>query len=150
MKRVLPMLVIAMVLLSGCDFGRVERISRRMMREPLRAAAPDFCPVTLPPVPAFHPPNLPPPPEDIFWYGSADLWVALPIDGIWRGLSYDYTQKVFWGREGYVWTEEPLPALSASGRRLDAPADPADVSPATNGYEETYGSFMLVGVNFPT
>ena len=41
------------------------------------AAVLDSCAVTRPPVPAFMPPGYQSTPQGVFWYGSADLWVAL-------------------------------------------------------------------------
>jgi hypothetical protein len=113
------------------------------------------CPVTTPQ----NPPFVPPSPYDAlglegnFWYGSNSLWTAVRQDVIWYGLPHNpsgYTQKVFWWREGYVWTEEPEPDLIVTGERLDAPAPPLNVSKATNANADDIGSAMLVGVDFPT
>lgn len=114
------------------------------------------CPVTRPP----EPPFTPPPPYSpspswggAFWYGTNLLWTQLPTDGAWEGLSegpYGYTQKVLWWREGYSWKDDPLPDLTMTGRRLDAPAPPLAVSRATNAFAEDIQSAMLVGVDFPT
>ena len=116
---------------------------------------PTDCPLTVPQDPLFTPPS--PYPdlgfEGEFWYGSNSLWTAIPQNGVWSGLLYNpegYTQKVFWWREGYVWTEEPEPALTVTGERLDVPAPPLIVSKATNAYAGDIGSAMLVGVDFPT
>jgi hypothetical protein len=62
----------------------------------------------------------------------------------------DYTQKVFWWRQGYVWNEEPEPALIVTGERLDASVPLLNVSRATNHFASDIGSAMLVGVHFPT
>jgi hypothetical protein len=113
------------------------------------------CPVTKAPAVPFVPPAPypPQPPGEFFWYGAESLWTALPLDGVWSGLPHNrdgYTQKVLWWREGYSWTAEPEPALTVTGRRLDAPAPPLNVSPATNAYAEDIQSAMLVGVDIPT
>jgi hypothetical protein len=116
---------------------------------------PADCPLTVPQDPPFTPPL---PYSDLrfkgeFWYGLNSLWTAVPQNGIWFGLPHNpegYTQKVFWWREGYVWTEEPEPALTVTGERLDATAPPLNVSKATNAYASDIGSAMLVGVDFPT
>jgi hypothetical protein len=114
------------------------------------------CPLTVPQDPAFTAPEPYSPNAPFltqFWFGSKHLWTALPIDGIWAGLPHNpegYTQKVFWWREGYVWTEEPQPDLKVIGERLDASAPPLIVSEATNAYAGDIGSAMLVGVDFPT
>jgi hypothetical protein len=117
--------------------------------------APVNCPVTTPPDPLFTPPAPYPqsPPGDYFWYGDASLWTALPQNGVWAELPHNpegYTQKVFWWREGYVWTEEPEPDLTVFGQRLDEPAAPLNGSRATNAFAEDIQSAMLVGVDFPT
>lgn len=128
---------------------------------PLVAAAlpddpPDTCPISKMGDGAYSPP----PPFDPsgpdaaeFWFGSASLWTLLPTDGVWRQLPLDasgYTQKTFWWREGYDWQAEPLPKLTVTGKRLDAPAAALSASAATNGNEARLQSFMLVGVQFPT
>ncbi len=117
--------------------------------------APINCPVTTPPDPLFTPPAPYPqtPPGEYFWYGDASLWVALPQNGVWAELPHNpdgYTQKVFWWREGYIWTEEPEPDLTVFGQRLDEPAPPLKASRATNAFAEDIQSAMLVGVDIPT
>ena len=116
---------------------------------------PVSCPITVPQDPAFTPPA----PYDSlgfegeFWYGSSSLWTAVRQDGIWEALPHNpegYTQKVFWWRDGYVWSQEPQPALKVTGERLDAPAPPLHVSEATNASASDIGSAMLVGVDMPT
>lgn len=107
------------------------------------------CPVTGPQNPRFIPPSLYSPDapwENYFWFGSPSLWAMLPSDGIWRGSIH----KVFWWRDGYVWNEEPQPALTVTAERLDAAVPPVIVSRATNAYAGDIGSAMLVGVDFPT
>jgi len=113
------------------------------------------CPITVPQ----NPPFVPPPPYDSmgyegeFWYGSNSLWTAVRQNGTWEALPHNpegYTQKVFWWRDGYVWTEEPEPALTVTGERLDAPAPPLNASEATNASASDIGSAMLVGIDLPT
>ncbi len=90
--------------------------------------------------------------EDRFWYGTPALWTNLPTDGIWRGLPQDdngFVQKTVFWREGFDALDEPNPALTVSGRRLDAPAPPFSFSDATHGWDET-GNFMLLGISIPT
>jgi hypothetical protein len=81
------------------------------------------------------------------------LWTAVPESGEWAALPNNpegYTQKLFWWREGYIWHEEPEPPLTVTGRRLDEPAPPLNVSKATNAFAADIQSAMLVGVGFPT
>jgi hypothetical protein len=116
---------------------------------------PANCPVTVPQNPLFVPPS---PYESLgfegeFWYGSNSLWTAVRQNGIWEALPNNpegHTQKVFWWRDGYAWTEEPEPDLIVTGVRLDAPAPPLKASKATNAYASDIGSAMLVGVDLPT
>jgi len=116
---------------------------------------PESCPITVPQNPLFVPPC----PYDSmgfegeFWYGSDSLWTAVRENGTWEALPHNpegYTQKVFWWRDGYVWTEEPEPALTVTGERLDASAPPLHASKATNASASDIGSAMLVGVDMPT
>jgi hypothetical protein len=104
------------------------------------------------------PPFVPPSPYDSlgfegeFWYGSNSLWTAVHQDGIWASLPLNpegYTQKLFWWREGYVWTEEPEPALTITAERLDAPGPSFMSSKATNAYASDIGSALLTGVGLP-
>jgi hypothetical protein len=126
--------------------------------EDLAAIPPASCPVTRPPEPPFSaPPPYPPAPPPVyagqFWYGTEELWTLLRADGLWQRLPRHngaYGQKVFWWRQGYDWRVEPEPALTVTGRRLDAPAPPFASSGATNGFRDDIGSFMLVGVGIPT
>jgi hypothetical protein len=116
---------------------------------------PASCPITVPQNPLFTPPS----PYDSlgfkgeFWYGSNSLWTAVRQNGVWEALPNNpegHTQKVFWWREGYVWTEEPEPALTVTGERLGASAPPLRASKATNAFASDIGSAMLVGVDIPT
>ena len=90
--------------------------------------------------------------KERFWYGTPALWTNLPSDGIWQGLPQDnggYVQKAVFWREGFVALDEPNPALTVSGRRLDASAPTFSFFDATHGWDKT-GNFMLVGINIPT
>jgi hypothetical protein len=116
---------------------------------------PPSCPITV----LQDPPFTPPAPYDSmgfegeFWYGSSSLWTAVRENGTWEALPHNpegYTQKVFWWRDGYVWTEEPEPELIVTGERLDAHAAPLNASKATNASASDIGSAMLVGIDMPT
>ena len=115
---------------------------------------PASCPITVPQAPPF----VPPAPYDAmgfdgeFWYGSAGLWTAVRQNGVWEALPHNpegYTQKVFWWRDGYIWTEEPEPDLVVTGERLDESSPPLIASKATNAFASDIGSAMLVGVDLP-
>ncbi len=119
----------------------------------LPALPPASCPVTTPPSPVFTPPGVTVTYPGQFWYGTAALWADLPAQGVWAALPQDahgYGNKLFFGREGYDAYAEPEPALTVSGRRLDAEAAPLETLPATNGLHAEVGHFMLAGGNFPT
>lgn len=116
---------------------------------------PASCPITVPQDPAFTPPV----PYDTmgfsgeFWYGSNSLWTAVRENGTWEALPHNpegYTQKVFWWRDGYIWTEEPEPELTVTAERVDAQAPSVHASKATNASASDIGSAMLVGVDLPT
>ncbi len=116
------------------------------------------CPITQPANPLFIPPSpYPPTPPPLyageFWYGTEGLWTMLRADGTWGKSPYAnglYTQKVFWWRQGYDYRTDPMPDLTVTGRRLDAPAPPIMASGATNGSRSDIGSFMIVGVDIST
>jgi hypothetical protein len=123
--------------------------------EELPESPPDSCPVTGAPQPRFTPPSPFPrwPDNRSFWYGTPELWTAVPVSHSWENLPHDehgYTQKVLWWNENYFWRNEPQPDLMVTGKRLDAPAPPLVASNATNGFHGTLQSFMLVGVEIPT
>ena len=151
-------------LLSGCagkpaiakSLDNNQLAAETAPAEVVSSVPPADCPVTTPQAPPFTPPApyspTSPFPND-FWYGISSLWTLLPTSGKWATLPYDgtgYGQKVFWWREGYVWTDEPEPDLIVTGERLDAEAPSFHASKATNAYASDIGSAMLVGVDFPT
>ena len=116
------------------------------------AFASDTCPVTTPPEPAFVPPS----PyrnagsDRAFYVGTAKLWVLVHA-GPWRGLPLwpeGYRQKIVWWSEGYQAKDDPTPAISITGRRLDAPSPPMIVTGANGSW--TTEDFIMSGVNFPT
>lgn len=116
---------------------------------------PNTCPITMPPDQPFIPPAPYPSqaPHGYFWYGTESLWTVIPDGGVWTELPHNadgYSQKVLWWHAGYSPSEEPVPALSVTGRRLDAPAPPLQVSEPTNAMSEEILSAMLVGVTLPT
>ena len=87
-----------------------------------------------------------------FWHGTPKLWTILRTDGTWTALPHSedgYSQKVFWWSEQYSVEEEPLPALTVTGRRLDGEAGSLVASEAMNATSDL-GTSMLVGVTVPT
>jgi len=112
---------------------------------------PASCPVTQPPEPAFDPPGRPVEPiEGMFWYGSDDLYLALPFDGMWSQLALG--EKVFWWSENYPGAhEEPEPAMAIRGRQLGAEGETFEQSGATNASHASFpATAMLHGLTVPT
>lgn len=113
---------------------------------------PENCPVTRPPHPRFVPPEPwpeRPPDGGDFWYGSEDLWTALPGDGTWAQLAHG--EKVWWWNEEFDGSVEGQPELGVTARRLDGPAPEARRDPpATNGYHPSFDWAILTGFQVPT
>lgn len=107
------------------------------------------CPVTKPPDPAYAPPLPYPaeyPYEGMAWYGSDNLWTAIPIDGQWGQLARG--EKVFWWSAGYEnGIKDPSPALTISARRLDHENESVMGGRATNAYNPDFEWAMLTGVS---
>ena len=147
--RLLPL--IGLLLLSQLCFSQQAATARQ-------GSIPDTCPVTS----ASDQPFVPPPPfpakasEGSFWFGTDELWTNLPADGTWSGLPHyspddpTFRQKLFFCRQGYDWHTEPEPALTVTGKRLDAPAPPLLADKANNGCCINHQAFMVTGINFPT
>jgi hypothetical protein len=117
------------------------------------------CAVTTPPAQPFVPPAPYPatPSFGEFWYGTNQLWTALPLDGTWKNLPHytptdpTFRQKVFWWRQGYNPSTEPQPNLTVAGRRLDFSASPLLADPTANGaWVQPDQPFITSGINLPT
>jgi hypothetical protein len=124
---------VALIALAGC-------------LPPFLQAAPESCSFTKAPDHIFVPP--PPyaalPPEGTFYFGSDDLWLRLPNDGVWA------TRKIFWYSKEYWWLSEPKPDLVVDAKRLDGSAPPVHTVDATNGFTRgNQNSFMLNSIEFP-
>ena len=147
------------LLLAACGAPAANAPAPAPAARPLAtppSAAPASCPTTRPPDPAFVPPApypaTPPSVEgDKVWYGTNQLWTWLDADGTWEMARDEHGlfDKSFWWRQGYDWQTETTPRLQVTGRRLDAPAPTVTSSNATNGFEESMGAFMLVGLELP-
>jgi hypothetical protein len=125
---------------------------------PTREPVPETCPVTKRDQTSLF---LPPPPyrtkagNGRFWFGTDRLWTNLPDNGILPELGDEMTsahptisEKVFWWRQGYDARLEPRPRLRVTGKRIDSPAPPLEVSPTTNAFTQNIAA-MLVGIGFP-
>lgn len=155
----LRMLISLAILAAGCASGASADDAPVTTPASLGGDARSACALTIPPQPGFVPPPpypaQPPPLYDAVWYGSAELWTMLNVNGeAWHDLPRhggSLTQKTLWWREGYSAFEEPTPAISVTGRRLDGPAPIVQTDgPGTNGLRADIGAFMLVGVEIPT
>jgi hypothetical protein len=158
--RLAPGLIAALsLLLAACAASAADApvpapAARSVTTQP--SAAPASCPATRPPDPPFVPPA-PYPPEppsvegDKVWYGTNQLWTLLHADGTWEMARDEHGlfDKSFWWRQGYDWQTETTPRLWVTGRRLDAAAPAVRTSDATNGFEESMGAFMLLGLELP-
>ncbi len=154
-------------------FGTVLLFSEPASVEPLAAAETttttlsgsipaggrEACPVTEPGEVPFSPTSEAPegPPElyDAVWFGTPELWTMVDHDGqVWPDLPVgddgSLTQKTFWWAEGYVFDEEPEPAITVTAEHLDGSAPTVQAGgPGTNGTHPDLGSFMLVGLEIP-
>lgn len=117
--------------------------------------ADDACPVTIPLVPRFIPPIPYPanPANGAFWFGTDDLWVELPAEGVWRGLprgeNGGYSNKLFLWQQGYDWRKEPQPDIIVVLRNLQAADAPLAVSRGGTNVASRPPR-MLTGISFPT
>lgn len=114
------------------------------------------CPVTIPPAEGVAPPaGIPETPPDGVWYGTPELFTALPVEGArWSalppGADGGVGQKTFWWSDAFVAADEPMPAITVTASRLDREAPEVIESPGTNGNRADVGSFMLVGIELPS
>lgn len=109
---------------------------------------PASCPVTQPPAAPFAPPGGQTEAfGDRFWYGSEELYLALPLDGAWPQLALG--EKVFWWSAQYA--GEPQPAMSIYAQRLDRPDVFLEQSGATNASHASFpATAMLHGLRLPS
>jgi hypothetical protein len=114
------------------------------------------CAITRP-NPAFVAPSpypaAPPPLYESDWFGSEALWTMIDRDGeVWSDLPQGpdgLTQKTFWWSvEWPGMRDEPEPAITVVGTRLDGPGSFTS-GPGTNASAD-FGEAMLVGVEIPT
>lgn len=109
------------------------------------------CPLTRPD-PGFTSPDGYEPTRNHGWFGSNRLYTMINDGGeIWGGLpasAIGLTQKTFWWRIGYRPSQEPIPPIYVTGKRLDGPGR-LGFGPGTNASAE-FGSAMLVGIDLPS
>ena len=122
------------------------------------SAVPETCPVTKPANQPFVPPRPYPakPSLDQFWFGTDELWTALPVTGAWIGLVHyirsvpTFRQKVAFWRQGFDAHAATETKLTVSGRRTDSFAPPLQTDgPGTPSWTAD-DQFFMTGINFPT
>lgn len=114
---------------------------------PIGPAVKESCPITIPEQPGFvapgsHPANYPH--EEAVWYGTAELWTALDIDG-----SHGPRKTVLWSANFPGGRIEQKPQVSATYTQLDA-AEPTvrhSDGPGTNAHTDEEGWFMIAGLD---
>jgi hypothetical protein len=111
----------------------------------------DHCPVTLPADrPVSGAPRLSDDTTSFGWYGSENLAVLLPKDGVWEGMGEEsnYSDKFWWWRSGYSAEAEPMPDLKLAVTLMDGSAPVLHVANATNAQGNGWQA-MLIGIEFP-
>lgn len=110
----------------------------------------DGCPVTIP-----DGDFAPPAPHDAAspigegqaWFGSAELWTSLPLDG-----TYLPRKSVWWSEDFAGGGEESTPDLRVTWTRLDDPDPDPDAAPivvdgGTNAHTPEQGWLMIAGLD---
>jgi hypothetical protein len=113
------------------------------------------CAVTRPD-PAFVAPSpypaTPPSYYESEWFGSEALWTMIDRDGeSWRfpqGADALFVKRFWWSVEWRGMRDEPGPAITVVGTRLDGPGTFTS-RPGTNASAD-FGEAMLAGVEIPT
>ncbi|MBI5949471.1 MAG: hypothetical protein HY875_15130 [Chloroflexi bacterium] len=151
----LSLTVIIAALLSGCFAGDATPGESTVSGNPV-AMEPSECPVTVPGEPFLAPPpqpSVPPAYYQSVWYGTARLWTMLRPEGqVWRlpQQPQGFVQKTFWWSDQFSVDGEPRPAITVTGRRLDATGVTFTAgNPGTHAVAD-FGKAMLVGIDIPT
>jgi hypothetical protein len=146
-SRILPLF--CLMLMSPLCIGQ---------ETPKAPVVPETCPVTKPAMQPFVPPRPYPakPSRGQFWFGTDELWTALPETGAWIGLGHytpsdpTFRQKLQFWREGFDAHAPTEAKLTVTGRRTDSPAPPLQTDgpgiPSWRGDDQ----FFMTGINFPT
>ena len=112
------------------------------------SGAPPVCVTTRPSEPGLTvPEGWPARPPTGVWYGTPDLWTALPTDG----SSPTPRKSVWWSARFLGGSQEPTPEINVTWERLDetVPVIQA-LSQGTNASSADSGSFMIAGIDPPT
>jgi hypothetical protein len=122
---------------------------------PVPALAQSTCPTTVSTNPRQF---IPPAPNravlerGMFWYGSERLWTQLRGDGHWLGPyrpeDRPYRNKLPLFRRPFDVTNEPMPPVLVTARRVDTPA-PAIHASARGVFNEDIGPFIMTALDLP-
>jgi hypothetical protein len=153
------------LLISACAAGAGEPEHGSAMPSP---TDPNACPVTVPPQPAFVPPEPYPsePPFGQVWYGTAELWTILDANGdVWRDLPVakdgSVGDKTLWFSDRFsTASDEDFTGnadITLTAERLDGPAHKVVATrpgplPADGGvpsFNRDIKNFMLLGLVLP-
>lgn len=153
------------LLLSACAAGAAEQ---GISSTPASPADPNACPVTIPPLPGFVPPEPYPsqPPFGQVWFGTAELWTILDANGdVWSDLPVgkdgSVGDKTLWFSDRFSTVEHEdftgNADLSVTAERLDGSARKVVATrpgplPADGGvpsFDRDIKNFMLVGLVLP-
>jgi hypothetical protein len=136
---------LVVVLQAGTGTGPITSTGPNDVAKPSPDGSGSFdCPVTLPATlplsaPESHP-DQPGNPE-MAWYGTEDLWTALPIDG-----DYGPRKSVWWSSSFAGGGIEQTPAIDVVWERLDADDPPiTNDGYGTNAHTVADGWFMIAG-----
>lgn len=104
------------------------------------------CPITIPDGDFTPPPSHPAVPSTAesgdVWYGKAELFTVLPVDG-----EYPHRKSVWWSSEFPGGSEEEQPPITVTWTRLDDPTVTHTHAPGTNAYTGADGWFMIAGID---
>lgn len=137
------------LLLAACAADANERTASSTPRPSARSSG---CPVTVPPQPAFVPPEPYPsePPFDDVWYGTLELWTIFDSHGASLISGGD---KTLWWSENFSTAEGEDFAgdadITVTGARVDGSAHPVVVEGGVPSFNGGIGNFMLVGLDLP-
>lgn len=104
------------------------------------------CPITVPFAPGFVPPErwpAEPAEPGSEWYGTADLWTVLALDG-----SYTPRKSVWWSANYTDPGADPFPEIEVVWHRLDTETeDITNDGLGTNGSTADDGLFIIAGLD---
>jgi hypothetical protein len=121
-------------------------------------SGPGVCLTALAPSPPFVPPapyDSVRQPDGTFWYGTAELWTDISVEGVWHLTNNSdtdggyVTKLVFWAK-GFDWRKEPNPELILTARRTDGDSPSVAVAHANAVFITGKTPAMMTGIRIPT